>query len=213
MYDHCRGSSAILHHRLFYFHVGPRPASVPRRIPSALKSLISIFASSLSKIVERWELVNITLEASWYNRNDKATASNATLANWPAFTKGWKSFEIVTRHLTCIKTSFVTFRFSHRWKASANPRCFRCSISVPYPHVTFPSDSPFSPPQRLTQSFMMILRFTWLYTEVLSKWSKLKSSTYSVGEGLFIFSCGYLLNTNYLIIHQKKSYHWHVLAS
>ena len=118
--------------------------------------------------------------------------TSATLANWPAFTKCWKSFEIVTRHVTCMKTSFITFRFSHRWIASANPRCYRCYISVPYPHVKCPSGSPFSPPQYLTQNFKLISRFTWLYTQVLSKWSKLKSSTYSVGEGLFIFSCGYL---------------------
>ena len=38
MSDPCRGS-AILHHRLLYFHVGPRPAPVPRRIPYGMKSL------------------------------------------------------------------------------------------------------------------------------------------------------------------------------
>ena len=38
MYDPCRGST-ILHHQLFYFHVGPRPAPDPRRTPSCVKSL------------------------------------------------------------------------------------------------------------------------------------------------------------------------------
>ena len=40
------------------------------------------------------------------------------------------------------------------------------SVCVPYSHVTYPSASPFSPPQHLTQSFMLISRFTWLYTDL-----------------------------------------------
>ena len=34
------------------------------------------------------------------------------------------------------------------------------SVCVPYSHVTCPSASSFSPPQHLTQSFMLISRFT-----------------------------------------------------
>ena len=37
---------------------------------------------------------------------------------------------------------------------------------LPYSHVTYPSASPFSPPQHLTQSFILISRFTWLCTDI-----------------------------------------------
>ena len=51
-----------------------------------------------------------------------------------------------------------------------------------------------SPPQHLTQSFMLISRFTWLYTDYrgIVKIIEIKvTSTFSVGEGFFIFSCAY----------------------
>ena len=50
------------------------------------------------------------------------------------------------------------------------------------------------PPQHLTQSFMLISRFTWLLTDYggIIKMIEIKvTRTFSVGEGFFIFSCAY----------------------